>query len=802
MRSPFRKPGDAPEGAADAGTSEGGEDTSAPEGSTSDATLSDASSDAGADATGLSHARDATMIDAFVEATVDTGPDAGEDASDAGPSCPRGVCPVVLASASVNPWNLAVNASAVYWTETGPDGGRVMSVGFDGGAPVVIASNRPAAWAIALNGTSVYWSQAGSGNAVWSAPLAGGPAVMLATAPYPNSLAVGGGAVYWASPFPAGSGTLMKLALEAGALPETIASDGSPFAVAVDATNVYWTESGSQGGSDGMIWKAPLAGGPATMLASGQPSPAAIATDGAKVYWANGDTSNAIGAVMQVPVDGGTPVTIAAVQPIPHAIAVDGTNVYWSSTRAPASTRRPLGAAPRRSLPAGWVTTCPNPGISPSTIRAFTSLRTARSGRSRRSEEAPARFPSEPSPFASVVVTLRPAGAPRRVAGAPQRRAGIDSPMMAATKGSRRPRLADGTPLQRRAQWHLHVPALANGSVGTVTFDGGRAALVESSLSPYLAVVLPSGGGRLPLSDAVFYANCLAYEHDVPVTVWKRRGKFHAHLPLFPGPSERDNFSAEILVTETMAQLATARVGDGGGDAILFHLRCRGDEEWPNLPYMKRFVALAEPLSIYATGLRQLDPLGEFLHYYRVLENADGKNGKHELMRVLPLLLTHSFGRLPAQLWSHHRAAFKTDLLARWKRRAVARLAHLVSRSVNVADHLYSRGRCGIAHGKTGIRTLDAGSDLIELARDVPLVKMLARVSIDSRIPQVHARKPGDDGWDAVRRGVKRAQVHENESRRRRHRHPVLGTASRISNVLGHRRGMRELLRTADNGDP
>jgi hypothetical protein len=213
-----------------------------------------------------------------------------------------------------------------------------------------------------------------------------------------------------------------------------------------------------------------------------------------------------------------------------------------------------------------------------------------------------------------------------------------------------------------------------------------------------------------------------------------------------------------------MQRLTEARVGDGGGDCILFHFRRSGDHEWPDLPYRLRFAALAEPLSMYATGLRQLDPLGEFLHYYRVLENADKKNGTHELARVLPLLATHAFGRLPAQLWHHHRAAaFKTDLLARWKRRAVARLAQLLRRSVDVAEHLYKRGRCGIAHGKTGIKSLDADSDLIEIARDVPLVKMLARVSIDSRIPSVHARMPEDDGWNSVKRGIKRAQVHEDD---------------------------------------
>jgi hypothetical protein len=39
----------------------------------------------------------------------------------------------------------------------------------------------------------------------------------------------------------------------------------------------------------------------------------------------------------------------------------------------------------------------------------------------------------------------------------------------------------------------------------------------------------------------------------------------------------------------------------------------------------------------------------------------------------------------------------------------------------------------------------------------------IARVSIDSRIPPLHARKPEDDGWEQIHRGVKRAQVHEND---------------------------------------
>ena len=65
----------------------------------------------------------------------------------------------------------------------------------------------------------------------------------------------------------------------------TIASGQcDPVRIAVDATNVYWTNYGS-----GTVMKVPLAGGVATTLASGMTGPLGIVVDATSVYWSTRD---------------------------------------------------------------------------------------------------------------------------------------------------------------------------------------------------------------------------------------------------------------------------------------------------------------------------------------------------------------------------------------------------------------------------------------------------------------------------------------------------------------------------------
>jgi hypothetical protein len=97
----------------------------------------------------------------------------------------------------------------------------------------------------------------------------------------------------------------------------------SPYHVAVDDTNVYWTDS-----SGDRVMRAPIAGGWPTVVAStGTPSPAGIAVDGTSVYWASTGGQR----LLKCPKDACdcVPTVIAAPFDVTE-IALDAQNVYAS----------------------------------------------------------------------------------------------------------------------------------------------------------------------------------------------------------------------------------------------------------------------------------------------------------------------------------------------------------------------------------------------------------------------------------------------------------------------------------------
>jgi len=172
--------------------------------------------------------------------------------------------------------------------------------------------------------------------------------------------------VYWTNPGASlGAGSIVTETKDpTGAMNRTIAAAQTfPSGIVVDTTNVYWTTKIASGGA---VLKAPKTGLPdgglATSIATNQPSAAALAIDSTSLYWTNlGAESNA-GSIAKAPLtgvamdggsaDAGGATVLATGLTLPAAIAVDAQSIYWVET----GTMPRTGAVLKMPLAGGAIT--------------------------------------------------------------------------------------------------------------------------------------------------------------------------------------------------------------------------------------------------------------------------------------------------------------------------------------------------------------------------------------------------------------------------------------------------------------
>jgi hypothetical protein len=288
-----------------------------------------------------------------------------------GQPCSAGTCqPFALATGQDQPWGITLGSSNCYWTNRGNGTVMTVSAAGDGGTASVVATAQNSPTSIATDAMNVYWVDTEGSGSVLACALGGctSPTALAASQSSPWGLAVpaSGGAVYFTAGASAWSVSLEDAGVGAigteTATPYAIATDGAnvywsdsaggvykcassgcttpvqlsaptgqpSYGIALDATNVYFTVGAGSGG--GGIWRVPKAAGPASQMALAS-APYGLACDAVTsfVYWT--DTENST-VMKMTTVDGGSPVTVASGQNNPTEIVLDSTYVYWTNAIA------------------------------------------------------------------------------------------------------------------------------------------------------------------------------------------------------------------------------------------------------------------------------------------------------------------------------------------------------------------------------------------------------------------------------------------------------------------------------------
>ncbi|WP_437485360.1 hypothetical protein WME75_00670 [Sorangium sp. So ce1014] len=234
-----------------------------------------------------------------------------------GQACVQGRCePLLLASGGMEPVDVAVDDTTVYWVD--PVAHQVMTVPVGGGNEAFFVEGDPpfAPRSIALDSGMVYFSDSGT-ELIMKASLEGDLEILADGQTYPMDIAADAANVYWTS---ADQGTVMKVPALGGEPVALATGQDSPLGIAVDATHVYWVNEG------GTVMKVPIEGGDAVTLAEGQMKPKDIAVDATGVYWTDDG-----GTVMKAPLGGGSPLALAEGQRNPRKLALDAASVYWTN---------------------------------------------------------------------------------------------------------------------------------------------------------------------------------------------------------------------------------------------------------------------------------------------------------------------------------------------------------------------------------------------------------------------------------------------------------------------------------------
>jgi len=253
-----------------------------------------------------------------------------------GGACVGGVCQPLALTSDQNVGPLTADNSSVYWGS----GSTVSKVPVNGGVSTVITSSEIEVDLIAINRSSVFWHDAGTLAFRQQDFGSSTPTTIIPGFEYPCDMAVSEQQIYW-------SDCLQKKIYTAKftdyAKTAMATTSGEPMAIKLDTINLYWAEWGP---TTITIWKMPKGGGTPVQIGSG---PAygvaeyvAMGIDASNVYWVDSGDGGPDGpALRKVPIAGGPTTVLARFSSscpscVTMSLAVDGAAyVAWSDSGQP-----------------------------------------------------------------------------------------------------------------------------------------------------------------------------------------------------------------------------------------------------------------------------------------------------------------------------------------------------------------------------------------------------------------------------------------------------------------------------------
>ncbi len=287
-------------------------------------------------------ARDAGLPDAGAE-PLDAGVDAGSGV-DAGP-CDGGFCrPELITAQLIDPWDLAVDATSVYWLEYG-----LATNGLDGQLmrqpKNTVCLQRDAGCAVDLNtkgsgrfrvdsltkaGDELCWTEnyANARDVVCQSVITNAERLVASNQPAATEPIAANGELLWVNygtSAAALDGQVLHKGLMATGAPAAIVSmRAAPTSVAVAPGHFVWAEAGLSVDA-GAVLAVPMAGGTPVTIASGQRTPLSVVACGDALYWVNYRDNT----VMRGALDAGSGVAIVGNQKAPFQITCDESKLYW-----------------------------------------------------------------------------------------------------------------------------------------------------------------------------------------------------------------------------------------------------------------------------------------------------------------------------------------------------------------------------------------------------------------------------------------------------------------------------------------